>query len=332
MTGSAASAGRTRMRALRFSRFGDPSVLHVDDVDAPEAPQGDELLVRVEASSVNGTDLGLRRGEAKLATWGQLPFTLGFDVAGEVVGCGPRVTAFSRGDRVMALLGHRGGGQAEHVLLRQGRAASAPRSCSMVEAAALPLAGLTALQALHRQARLTSYRPGARVLVIGASGGIGCFAVQLAKLVGAHVTGVASGSKLAFVAGLGADDLIDYRSQDITAVGERWDVILDSPGQYNFRRLGPLLTPVGVVVSTRPITADALRALPPQRLRSDRRRWTPVMTNARSQDLTHLADLVDRGRLRPNVHRSYPMTQAARAHRHAEGTATGKIVLHRPWT
>ena len=320
------------MRAVRFSTFGDPSVLHVDEVPAPGPPRGDELLVRVEASSVNGTDLGLRRGEAKIATWGQLPFTLGFDVAGEVVGCGPRVTAFSRGDQVMALLGHRGGGQAEHVVLRQNRTALVPRSCSAVEAAAIPLAGLTALQALHRQARLSSYGPGARVLVIGASGGIGSFAVQLAKLTGAHVTGVASGAKLAFVAGLSADDLIDYRSQDVTSTGERWDVILDSPGQYHFRRLQHLLTPTGVVVSTRPIAADALRALPPRQLRSDRRRWTAVMTSARSQDLAHLADLVDRGQLRPNVHRAYPMTQAGQAHRHAEGTATGKVVLQSPWT
>lgn len=320
------------MRAVRFAEFGDPSVLHVDEVPAPSAPQGDKVLVQVEASSVNGTDLGLRRGDARIATWGRMPFTPGFDIAGEVVACGPRVTAFTPGDQVMALLSHRGGGQAEQVLLRQGRAALAPRSCSLVEAAALPLAGLTALQALHRQARLRAYGSSARVLVIGASGGIGSFAVQLAKLAGAHVTGVASGPKLAFVAGLGADDLVDYRHQDLPALSERWDVIMDSPGQYGFRRLQHLLTPDGVVVSTRPIAADALRAVAPQQWRRDRRRWTAVMTNARSQDLTHLAALVDAGQLRPNLHRSYPMTQAAQAHRHAEGTATGKVVLHSPWT
>lgn len=331
---TAAVPGRVgaRMRAVRFSEFGDPSVLHVDDVPAPSAPHGDELLVRVEASSVNGTDLGLRRGDAKVATWGQMPFTPGFDIAGEVGACGPRVTAFTPGDRVMALLSHRGGGQAEQVLLRQGRAALVPRSCSIAEAAALPLAGLTALQALHRQARLGAYGSGARVLVIGASGGIGSFAVQLAKLAGAHVTGVASGAKLAFVAGLGADELVDYHSQDLTALVERWDVIVDSPGQYGFRRIQHLLTPDGVVVSTRPIAADALRALPLQQWQRDRRRWTAVMTSARSQDLTHLANLVDNGQLRPNLHRSYPMTQAAQAHRHAAGTAAGKVVLHSPWT
>ena len=109
------------MRAVRFARHGDPSVLRVDEVPEPREPTGDELLVRVDASSINGTDLGLRRGDAKLATWWRLPYVPGFDVAGEVLRCGPAVTAFSPGDRVMALLGHGGGGQAERVLLRQGR-------------------------------------------------------------------------------------------------------------------------------------------------------------------------------------------------------------------
>lgn len=318
--------------AVQFTRFGTPSVLHVGEVREPRPPVGDELLVRVDASSINGTDLGLRRGEAKVATWGRMPFTPGFDLSGSVLACGPRVTAFTPGDRVMSLLGHGGGGQAERVLLRQGRAALAPRSCSPVQAAAIPLAGLTALQALHRQARLASYRPGARVLVIGASGGIGSFAVQLAKLAGAHVTGTASGPKLAFVAGLGADEVLDHRRDDLTTLGVRFDVVLDSPAQYGFRRLRHLLSPGGVVVSTRPLAADALRSVVPDRWRRDPGRWAAVMTSAKSQDLAHLAELVDHQELRPAVHRSYPMTQAAAAHREAEGRAAGKVVLEGRWT
>ena len=320
------------MLAVRFAELGDPSVLHVDEVPDPGPPTGDQLLVQVAGSSVNGTDVGLRRGEAKFATWGRLPLTPGFDVGGTVLACGPQVTAFAPGDQVMALLGHRGGGQAERVLLRQGRAASVPRSCSLVEAAALPLAGLTALQALYRHAELGTRPRGARVLVVGAAGGIGSFAVQLAKLAGAHVTGVASGAKLAFVAGLGADDLFDYRSQDLAGLDGRWDVVLDSPGRYGFRRLAHLLTPGGVLVSTRPAPADAVRTLTPPRLQQAGRRSAAVFTRARSQDLARLAALVDAGQLRPNVHRSYPMTEAAAAHRHAETTATGKIVLEGRWT
>lgn len=320
------------MLAVQFSEVGDSSVLHVAETREPRPPVGEELLVRVDASSINGTDLGLRRGEARIATWGRMPFTPGFDLSGSVLACGPRVTAFAPGDQVMALLGHAGGGQAERVLLHQGRAARAPRSGSPIEAAAIPLAGLTALQALHRQARVGSYRSGARVLVIGASGGIGSFAVQLAKLAGAHVTGTASGPKLAFVAGLGADEVLDHRAEDLGRLDARFDVILDSPAQYGFRPLQHLLSPGGVVVSTRPLAADALRSVIPDRFRGERGRWAAVMTSARSEDLAHLADLVDRGELRANVHRSYPMAQAAEAHREAEGRATGKVVLEGHWS
>ncbi|MCZ2836570.1 NADP-dependent oxidoreductase [Modestobacter sp. VKM Ac-2985] len=314
------------MRAVQFSQFGDPSVLHVADRPDPGPPQGDEVLVQVAASSINGTDLGLRRGDAKIATWGQMPFTPGFDVAGTVVGCGPRVTAFSPGDRVMALLGHKGGGQADRVLLRQRRAALIPRGCSWIDAAAIPLAGLTALQALHRHGRLGSYGAGARVLVIGASGGIGSFAVQLAKLAGAHVTGVSSGSKVTFVAGLGADEVIDRHRDDVAGTAGHFHVILDSPARFGLRDLQHLLTPDGVFVTTRPLGTDALRAVP-ARLRRRTRRWAPVITGARPSDLAHLGDLVVREELRPNVDRSYPMADVADAHRHAEGPATGKVVL-----
>jgi len=316
--------------AVRFHTVGEPSVLRVDEVPDLPAPTGDQLLVGVQASSVNGTDLGLRRGAAPVLTWGRLPVVPGFDLAGEVLACGPEVTAFVPGDRVVALLGHRGGGQAEQVLLRQGRAALAPQHATHAEAAALPLAGLTALQALHGHAGAL-LAPGRRVLVVGASGGIGSFAVQLARLTGAHVTGTASGPKLGFVDGLGADALVDHRAQPLETLRGQWDVVLDTPSSYGFRRLRHLLTPEGVVVSTRPIAADALRAAVPGRLRADHRRWAAVMTRARSPDLAHLVDLIDRGRLRPSLHRSRPMTDAAAAHREAETTATGKVVLEAPW-
>lgn len=315
------------MLAVRFGSHGGPEVLRLDDVPAPRNPVRDELLVRVTASSVNGTDLGLRRGDLRVATWGRLPFVPGFDVAGEVLRCGPAVTAFAPGDRVMALLGHGGGGQAEQVLLRQERAARVPASCSLEEAAALPLAGLTALQALHGKAGLSVRRAPARVLVIGAAGGIGSIAVQLAKLAGAHVTGVASGGKLPFVTTLGADAVVDYRTQDFAALGERWDVVLDAPGRHRFDRLRNVLTQDGILVSTRPITPDALYALTPAPLRRRGQNFAAVMTRARSHDLAHLAALVDSGRLTPLVDRIYPMAAAAAGHQHAEGPATGKVVI-----
>jgi NADPH:quinone reductase-like Zn-dependent oxidoreductase len=240
--------------AVRFHSFGDPGVLRVEQVPEPARPVRDQLLVQVHASSVNGTDLGLRRGDLKVATLGRMPFTLGFDLAGVVLQCGPEVTAFSPGDRIMALLGHGGGGQAERVVLRQSRAARAPGGCSLAEAAALPLAALTALQALHGKAHLPARPPSSRVLVVGASGGIGSYAVQLAKLAGAHVTAVASGPKLPYAAELGADELIDRRHHDATRLGEHWDVIVDTPGTLTLAHARGALSSGGVLVSTRPLS------------------------------------------------------------------------------
>lgn len=177
--------------------------------------------MRVHASSVNGTDLAFRRGDLKVAALGQMPFTAGFDLAGEVLSLGPGVTAFSTGDHVMALLGHNGGGQARHVFLRQGRAALSPGSCTPEQAASLPLAGLTALQALYGKGGLHTRAKPARVLILGASGGVGSYAVQLANIAGAHVTGVASGSNVPFVASLGADQVVDRHLEDVTGLGER---------------------------------------------------------------------------------------------------------------
>lgn len=312
------------MRAVRFHDFGDASVLRVDEVAAPRDPRRDELLVRVEASSINGTDLGLRRGDLKVATLGRMPFVPGFDVAGEVLACGPTVTAFSVGDRVTALIGHGGGGQAERILLRQRRAALAPTSVPAEQAAALPLAGLTALQGLGKGG--LAGRTGARVLVNGASGGIGSFAVQLATLAGAHVTAVASGPKLAFVAELGADELVDYRERAVTALPGRFDLVLDAPGLLPFAAVRPLLADGGTHVSTRPIGRDAPRALVPGPLRRGPA-FAAVMTAARSQDLAHLAALVDAGLLRVPLDRTYPLDEVVDAHRHAEGGVRGKVVL-----
>lgn len=309
------------MRAVRFHAVGDPSVLRVEEVVEPGEPVGGQVLVRVDASSVNGTDLGLRRGDLRIATVGRMPFVPGFDVAGEVLRCGPAVTAFSPGDRVMALLGHGGGGQARRVLLDQRRVASAPSTVSAVHAAALPLAGLTALQALHGTGAL----PARRALVVGASGGIGAFAVQLAALAGAHVTAVTGADRHDFVRELGADDVLERGA--LAAPAERWDVVLDAPGRLSFVAARPLLAEDGLLVSTRPLGPDLLRSVVPPRWRRGRGRFAAVMTRARSQDLAHLAALVDVGRLRIPLDRAFPMADVAAAHRHAEAGVRGKVMI-----
>lgn len=281
------------------------------------------MLVRVHASSVNGTDLRFRRGGIGLGRF-QLPFTVGFDVAGEVVACGPKVTAFEPGDRVCALLGVRGGGAAEYVVVSQARVGLAPQTGSLVEAAALPLAGLTALQAL-RDAAGEHVRPGVRVLVNGASGGIGSFAVQLAKHFGAHVTGVASERKLDFVEDLGPDDVV-ARGTALTTLGRTWDVILDTVPVLKFSEVkaaideGGLLVNVGLI-PTRPAELLAASGL-------TRPRFKTMHTKERGADLTFLSRLVDRGVLRVPLDRTFDLAHIADAHTYLEnGDVKGKIVV-----
>jgi len=218
------------LKAARFHRFGAPEVLSTESVPWV-FPVRDEVLIQVYASSINGTDLNFRRGGLGPLAAGQLPFIPGFDVSGEVVDVGPEVTAFRVGDRVYALLGHRGGGAAEYTVARQSRVATAPMRLSLEAAAAIPLSGLTALQALRGHANLQT---GQRLLVYGAAGGIGSFAVTLAKVFRAHVTGVARLEKHEYVRSLGADEVTTPAELGLEATDQRWDVIFDTPPALRF--------------------------------------------------------------------------------------------------
>jgi NADPH:quinone reductase-like Zn-dependent oxidoreductase len=189
------------------------------------------------------------------------------------------------------------------------------------------LAGLTALQALHGCAHLHSRPQGARVLVIGAAGGIGCFAVQLAAAAGAHVTGVARSSALPAVADLGAHEVLAREDWDPSGAEGRWDVVIDTPGSVTAAVAETLLADQGVLVSTRPISRDALLArVRPGRLGRGRT-YTAVMTSARSHDLARLARLVDAERLRVVIDSVHDVEHAAEAHRRAEAHPFGKVVV-----
>jgi NADPH:quinone reductase len=318
------------VRAARLHRFGAPEVLQVGEVAFGEVawptPKRDEVLIRVHASSINGTDLNLRSGGLGILLAGQLPFTPGFDVAGEVIGCGPQVTAFRPGDRVYSLLGHRGGGAAEYAVVRQARVGLAPTSTDLVTAAAVPLSGLTALQALRAEGHLQPGRKGQRVLVYGASGGIGAFAVQLARILGAHVTAVARPAKLDFVRDLGADEVVSTDDLDWTQITAPWDVILDTPPVLKFRDVRAALGDHGTLVSVRGLPTrmgDAAALL-------SRRgpRFAAVRTAERGLDLAFLSRLIDSGELKVPVDRVFPLADIQGAHRYAEGPEVrGKVVV-----
>lgn len=310
------------MRAARFHAFGPPSVLRVEAAPRPPV-KDDAVLIRVYASSINNADIGSRQGSLRIVHTRRLPHVPGYDVAGEVVECGPRVTAFLPGDRVFAMLGLGAGGQAEYASVAQGSVARLPRSIAFADAAATPLAGLTALQALRRKAHI---RPGQRVLINGASGGVGSFAVQLAKIVGCHVTGVCRRDTFEFVAGLGADDLIDYRQDSVVDRGERWDVVLDAAGNLDFADVRRVLGPGGVMVA---VAGSPRALLMAARTRfASGPRFTLFVTEASGRDLSLLAHLIDQGRLRPTVDRVFPLERIVEAHRYfEEGAPRGKVIV-----
>jgi NADPH:quinone reductase-like Zn-dependent oxidoreductase len=311
----------TEMRAAQMTAFGGPEVLRVRRVRVP-TPRANEILIRVAASSINGTDVFLRQAKGLMRAATRLPFTLGFDVAGTVAAIGPRVTAFAVGEPVYALLGHGGGGAAEFVLTKEDHAAIAPQSVSLETASAIPLSGLTALQALRG---IAGVQADQRVLVYGASGGIGAFAVQLGVHFGARVTGVARAEKLEFVRAQGAHAAVD-RNVGLEALGGEWDVILDAAPALEFERARALLKRGGTFVSVRAI--PGARAELEGMVGQGGAHWAGVRTAARSEDLAYLARLVDAGVLRVPVDRTFAVDQIADAHRYAGGNEVrGKVVV-----
>ncbi|WP_211977650.1 NADP-dependent oxidoreductase [Brevibacterium sp. W7.2] len=307
------------MRAATQHSLGGPEVLEVVDLPRPQ-PRTNEVLVRVRAAGLNPTDWKHRAAGRFL---GQPPFVLGWDVSGVVEAVGVGVARFAVGDEVFGMLsypyGH--GSHAEYVAAPARVFAKKPAGLDHVEAAALPLVSLTAWQTLIDYAQLT---PGQRVLIHAAAGGVGHVAVQIAKAHGAHVIGTASGKKHDLLRRLGADETIDYRTEDFTETATDIDVVLDTLGGDTAMRSLRTLTPGGIAVSTVPVgpddfTAEATR-LGVRALR--------MLVDSSHADLTAIAGLVDAGRLRPEIAATFPLEEIAAAHRLGEtGRTTGKIVI-----
>ncbi|MFF4313951.1 NADP-dependent oxidoreductase [Streptomyces sp. NPDC001507] len=307
------------MQVISQDTLGDPEVLHPVERERPEPGVG-QVLVAVHAAGINPTDGQHRRLGLFL---GQPPFTLGWDVSGVVKAVGLGVSLFEVGDEVFGMLPYPdgAGAYAEYVTGPVRAFAPKPAELSHAEAAALPMAGLVAWQTLVDTADL---RPGQRVLVLGAAGGIGHIAVQVAKARGAYVIGTASGDKCDLVRGLGADEVIDYRTADVVKETQDIDVVLDVVGGTDRLRSLETLKPGGILVSSLPVEFDEVTA-----------RAAELGVRARNLVVEHdrsgmvgLAALAEGGRLRPHVAATFPLTEAAKAHALAEsGGATGKLVL-----
>ncbi len=315
------------MRAAVIDGYGGADRFRIAEVETPQPGPG-QLLVRVRAVGVNPVDWKIRKGSLRMVLPARFPLILGYDVAGEVEAIGPEVSRFEPGDLVYAMLdGRHGGGYAEHAVVGESAAALKPDRLTFEEAAAIPLAALTALQALRDKGELAE---GERVLVNGASGGVGHFAVQIAAALGARVVAVASGSNQEFLRELGAERTIDYKEEDFTRDDETFDVVFDAVGKSSFQDCDLILGDGGVYVTTTPGPSDIFRGIFSSIAglfgTTRRSRWVRVRPSG--DNLAFLGGLIDRGRLRPVIDRVFPLEQIRQAHEASEsGHVRGKIVV-----
>jgi NADPH:quinone reductase-like Zn-dependent oxidoreductase len=321
------------MKAIVQDKYGSPDVLALEDIDKPEIGDGDVLVVVLAASAHIGdwhfmTGLpylfriagsGLRAPRTRVR---------GTDVAGRVEAIGKDVTRFQAGDEVFGICD---GAFAEYATARSDRMAPKPANLTVEQAATVPTSGCTALQAVRNKGKVV---PGQKVLIIGAAGGVGSFAVQIAKAFGAHVTGVCSTTKVDLVRSIGADDVIDYTRDDFAETGERYDVVLDIAGNRSLSHLRRALGPRGTLVIVggegggrwfggidRQLRASMLSPFVSQKLGT-------FVAKANGEDLVVLKELIEAGKVTPVIDKAYPLSEVPEAIRHLkEGHARGKVVI-----
>jgi NADPH:quinone reductase-like Zn-dependent oxidoreductase len=320
------------MKAALYTRYGPPNVVRITDVEKP-VPKDNEVLIEVHAASVNPLDWHFMEGTPYFV---RIPAgllkpkdkRLGVDVAGEVEAVGSNVTQFKPGD---AVFGSCRGAFAEYACASESALVMKPDNVTFEQAASVPVAAFTALQALRDKGHI---QPRHKVLINGAAGGVGTFAVQIAKAFGANVTGVCSTRNVEMVRSLGADQVVDYTQEDFTKSGRRYDIIFDSVGNHSLLASRRVLTPKGTYIAvggpsgrwmigplTRAITAPVLSRFVSQNL-------VTVLARPSKEDLTVMHDLMAGGRVTPVIDRCYRLSEVPEAIRYLEeGHARGKVVI-----
>lgn len=320
------------MRATVRTRYGSPDILELKEVDKP-APTDNQALVKIHAASVNPLDWHILRGEpflVRLMGFGLLKpkhKILGADMAGRIEAVGTNVTQFKVGDEVF---GSGMGGFAEYACFRENTLAPKPLATTFEQAAAVPVAGITALQALRDHGRLQS---GQQVLINGASGGVGTFAVQIARALGAHVTGVCSGRNVEMVRSIGADHVIDYTKEHFWQSGKEYDLIVDNAAFHSIRKALRALKPTGVyvLVGGSTSTASIVKSLilNPLISRIEGRKLVSFIASVKQSDLAFLKELLEAGKIVPVIDRQYSLSETPQAIRYVEeGHARGKVVIN----
>jgi NADPH:quinone reductase-like Zn-dependent oxidoreductase len=306
------------MKAVEIHHYGGPEELKYEEAEIP-AIHPDDVLVRVYASGVNPIDWKIRRGDRQSDKGPTPPRILGWDFSGVIEKVGDKVTTFKVGDEVYGRPDiMRDGTYAEYVAVRAVEIAGKPKSIDHKAAAGVALAALTAWQGLFEKGQLQA---GQRVLIHGASGGVGTFAVQMAKWKGAYVIGTASGKNTGFVEELGANEVINYETTDFSSQVKDIDMVFDTRGGEVQQKSLTVLKPGGIIVSTVGIADEA--AVKAKGLRS-----AAYMAQSRTKDLQQIAELIDSGKVIPVISKIFPLKDAAEAHRMGEkGHVRGKIVL-----
>jgi len=311
-----------KMKAAIYHKFGSPDVINIEEIDEPK-PRDKDIIVRVHASSVNPADWKIRQGKFPVSLWRKFPKITGWDVAGEVIDRGSKASKFHPGDKIYACMEKLPGGAcAEYVRIAESAAAKMPEKLSFEEAAAIPLAALTALQALRNFGKIEE---SMKVLINGAAGGVGSFAVQIANAFAADITAVTSEKNIDFVRGLGADRVINYQEEDFTKLPGTYDIIFDTVALKSLRECKNIMSPTGIYITTLPTSKMAGDLLTSA---FSARNYQIIDMKARGEDLDFLRGFIEQGRIKPQIEKIYALEDIREAHRTSEkGRVRGKLVI-----
>ena len=311
------------MKAITINRYGPIDVLEYSEIQEPKITPN-QLLVKIHATSVNPIDWKIRQGQLQLLSGFNFPIVLGCDLSGVVLEVGEKVDNFEPGDEIYTFINPlSGGAYAEYIAVPANTAALKPKNMNYCQAAAVPVAGLTAFQALFD---LGQIRPGKKVLINGASGGVGTFAVQIAKAMKAEVIGVCSSKNLNLIESLGVNRVIDYNHIDFTKESEQYDIIFDAVGKESFLTSENVLKSEGVYISTLPTVENLPSTF--LTLFMPGKKSKLILAQPNPRDLISLRELIEDGLVKSVIDRTYKLAEIAEAHAYSEmGRAVGKIVI-----